>query len=514
MIKSIFLPETTKTRRLISKRILGLTLQEDTFYAAQVYATSKKTFIEKVTQGPNTNEGIQRLIATSKFDRINIAIPSSIVTFKELTLPFLDIDKIRMVIEYEVEAMLPFAIHEAIIDFIITDQDVKNKKSQILVAAIREQDLTPIFDTYRNAGIDSDIITIDLISLYSLYLQIPSYKQLPRQSALINIEQRNTSIAFLTEGQLRLIRTLPKGIQHLKEETQITDFLNEIQFTLNSFALKLSNSKEINKVFFTGQSDLIPNLLETCNKQLQLTCEFFACEKLFKTGLFKNNVRKLVTKWGHYAVALGTAIPYQPFDEFNLRKKTFEQLYTPLAGKQIIAGLILAIIIFITVGLRGFWEISDLHSTSQKKEAESIVKLTRFFPPTSPLRKKKNYKILLKEAETTIARKKESWAPFIHENLQPLEILQDLTITMEQQLFNITIEKVSLERDNQGMPLVEITGLFKSKPGAHFKDFGTFVKNFEQASKMFVLKDRPEEELTEDGVKFTFKLKSKEKPIL
>ena len=74
MIKSIFLPETTKTRRIISRRILGLTLQEDTFYAAQVYATTAKTFVEKVTQGPNTNEGIQKLIATSKFDRINIAI--------------------------------------------------------------------------------------------------------------------------------------------------------------------------------------------------------------------------------------------------------------------------------------------------------------------------------------------------------------------------------------------------------------------------------------------------------
>ena len=158
------------------------------------------------------------LSSFSKYDQIRFASSSSIVTFKELTLPFLDIDKIRMVIAYEVEPKLPFSIQESIVDFVITDQDSTEKKSQVLVAAARIQDMKEIFDICELASIDPECITVDLFALYGLYLQIPTYKNLAGASTLVDIGSTTTSIAFLLDGKMRLVRTIAKGLQTIAQQ--------------------------------------------------------------------------------------------------------------------------------------------------------------------------------------------------------------------------------------------------------------------------------------------------------
>ena len=61
------------------------------------------------------------------------------VIFKDLTLQLSDPDKIRMVLDYEIEPMLPFSIHDATIDFIVTKTQKDPQQTTVLVAAIRNQ---------------------------------------------------------------------------------------------------------------------------------------------------------------------------------------------------------------------------------------------------------------------------------------------------------------------------------------------------------------------------------------
>ena len=302
MIKEIFLPEKTKTRRLISKRIIGIALHEDHVSASQVYATSSTTTIENLLIEPiqagapdriidRTGTAITKVLQKlSKYDQIRISIPSSIVTFKELTLPFIDLEKIKMVIEYEVEPQLPFSIHDAIIDFVVTSQNIEEKKSHVLIAAVQKKDFLEIVDMYEHIEIDPDAVTIDLFATYGLYLQIPEYKNIKNGSAIVDIGKHSTSVAFIMNGQLRLIRNIGKGIDTIvdhickdnnrpKEEIldqlekygmqkaddplfnqsaqkHVTHFLNDIQFTLNSFSLKLNFYDEISKILITGENKI------------------------------------------------------------------------------------------------------------------------------------------------------------------------------------------------------------------------------------------------------------------
>jgi len=149
MIKEIFLPEIFNGRRVYSQRLIGFTIQDDTVSAAQILATPSSSYIEGITTesiiDADSTTAIKKILGRlKKSDQYRISIPSSLVIFKELTVPFLETDKIRMVLEYEVETMLPFSLSEALIDFIITKQDKKGKKSELLVASVREKDLQSI----------------------------------------------------------------------------------------------------------------------------------------------------------------------------------------------------------------------------------------------------------------------------------------------------------------------------------------------------------------------------------
>src|SRR5688572_5280727 len=132
MIKEIFLPLKIGHRRILSQRIIGLAIQENAVTLAYVYASGKKTTVERlliqeIEDGPldtlttRSSAAVKKIMGhIKKYDQLRVSIPASLVLFKELEVPFLDQEKIRMVLDYEIESMLPFSLHEAIIDFIVT----------------------------------------------------------------------------------------------------------------------------------------------------------------------------------------------------------------------------------------------------------------------------------------------------------------------------------------------------------------------------------------------------------
>jgi len=557
MIKEIFLPEKTKTRRLISQRMVGISIQEETVTAAQIYATPSTTITEKLLEekiiaGAPTRyeerlgETLKTILGkVAKYNQLRIAVPSSIVTFKELTLPFVDIEKIKMVVEYEVEPKLPFSISEAIVDFIVTDQNKENNQSQVLVAAVRKQDLQSFFNVFKEINIDPDCITVDLIASYGLYLQVPEYKELTNATAIVDIDHSSTSVAFLLNGKMRLVRNIAKGLktisEHIAKETEkpieevlkkmkeqgvqnhtdkaflesakkhLTNFMTDIQFTLNSFSLKLNFYDDITKILFIGKGSHIKGMEHFCSTLLQIPCENFSCSKLFKTKIFRNKTKTIPQNWTDYTLALGTATIEPTHDAFNLMKKEFAKKHFPLMHKQLITAAILTIVIFATIAARGYLQIKTLRATAERREAQTIKKLKQIFPPGSSSLKKTRLSALINDASKEVSRREGAWAPFLQENLKPLEILQDLTKTIDKKLFNVQIEKVAIDSDAQGTQFIDIAGIFKSKPGEHFTDYGKFHNFFDLHSKLLSIKEKDENPVEEgEGVQFTFNLKLKE----
>ena len=115
MITRIFLPEKIFGIRLIPKKIVGISLDEKN--AALVLISSERTrAIVKELKHSTITEGdlssfpqrasktIKKLFSSVKnYNEVHVLVPASLVVFKELKLPLKDVEKIRLVIENEIE---------------------------------------------------------------------------------------------------------------------------------------------------------------------------------------------------------------------------------------------------------------------------------------------------------------------------------------------------------------------------------------------------------------------------
>ena len=144
MIREIFLPQELQGYYIFPKRIIGFTVSKTYICATQIYFTGNTTSIEKYIEkqlepGSSTDykeraiKAIQSILESlDSYDAIYSSLSSSLCIFKELKLPFLSHEKIGMVINFEVEPLLPFSVNDAVIDFIITKKNLEDKSSEVL----------------------------------------------------------------------------------------------------------------------------------------------------------------------------------------------------------------------------------------------------------------------------------------------------------------------------------------------------------------------------------------------
>ncbi len=568
MIKEIFLPEKIGTHRILAQHIVGLALHDDAVRLALVYAKRHKNILEflkeeKIEAGPaetytdRAAQAIKKIIGTiSAYNYVRICIPASIVIFKELQLQFSDPEKIRMVLDYEIETMIPFAINEAIVDFIITKTS-KDQGTQVLVAAVRSQDLQAHLSIYEKAGVDPAHITIDLFSLYGLFQQIPQYHSLPNAVALVEFSHENTRVAFIQDGQLRLTRYIQRGMasitKFISDETKLSPeevekklaaaglyglndevlarsmqkhfvlLLNEVQFTLNSFSLKLNYYEGISKVLFTGYVHTIPNFMEFCSNTIQLPCEIFDCKKLFDTKHIKNKVKSPIDHWNIFTNALGAAIPSPAQELFDLRRKQFAFQRHSLLVKQLAMAVFIIIAMLTGIGIKGFIDLHKLSNEARMFELREINRIkTEDIFTKEQFPRNASLATVVREAERIVRDKLDVWAPFAQQRMRPLDLWLELTRIINRKQFDVSIKEIVFttqernwekEKDGSpkkdaGIPKLEVEGIFKSKTGDHFVDFIPLENRFRDSTILKVIE--PIETTPADGVNFSVRMRLKE----
>ncbi len=555
MIKQIFLPEFINKKRLYSQTIASFYIDENNIYCIKAFASRNQIVIKKAITRPFPLGGKQETLLNlkteiGKFDQAYITIPTNYVILKEIEIPFLEEDKIKMVLDYEIESQLPFSLQESTIDFIITSQNKSEKKTNILVAAVRNKDVEPILNIYEKAGIDPTKITLDLFSIFDLYNQIAEYKNIKKPSAIIDIGLTSTRIVLIENNVIKFTRVLSKGLQNiikniakdmntsaekineqilklgLSESTDenynkisqkyFFDFFNDIQFTLNSFSLKLSQKRAIGKIVFSGRYSHLKNLDDYGTNLLQINCETLDCNKIFNNNYFINQTEKNKIDWNKYIVPLASIIQSETFISFNLRRKALESKQNKILLKQLITSIILTSFIFLSILIIGSIRLYNL--SNQKKEIENTEKqkILKIFPKEYKLPKNLTFKALINKAGRIVSEKLEMWGTFENTKFKALTILEELTNIMDKRQFDITVEEISIYEEDE-IAKIEVEAIFRSKTGNdHFAYFKELEKRFEESKILKPwdpqtgLDPKPYEDTGFQGIRFTAKLKLKE----
>ncbi|MBT4856254.1 pilus assembly protein PilM [bacterium] len=486
MIKNIFIPEQIKGYYLFSQKIIGLALQSHGVYATKAHASGSKVAIqefkyEKLGFSPDQNydeaiaDSIKKVVKDlGSHSQVRLAMPSSLVIFKELSFPFLDTDKIRMVLGYEIEQFLPFPLDQAVYDFSVTSQNKKEKTTTILVAVTQQKHVSRYVSILTEAGISPHTIVVDILALFSFVTEIPKYQNLGEGAALIELGADSTTISYIQDNKLKLVRSINQGLPALaskeelevalrydKEEntdqgkelfTKINNFFNEIQFTFSAFQSQQKDFTPIKKALITGQAAVLNHLSEFATQKMSIPFECVETKELTsgKTVSLKKSLQSIAQE---FMVSASVACPTKQIQEFNFLTTFFKAANVGVITKQLITALVLIVLIFGLFIGNTFVQHKRLSSVVKTGTKELISKLKTTFDITerSALTKPDR---AVKYAQTKLEEEENLWFAFSKEaRFSYLEYLQELSIRIDRESLGIKFKRLSMELEDGSITL-------------------------------------------------------------
>lgn len=472
MIQDVFLPERISSYYIFKQRYLGIDITKTHIHATLAVANGTHVTIAKQESVSLSGDAShdEKVIAIlpeilrkiGKVDHVVTAMPSSLVVFKELRLPFATRDKIAMVIRFEVEPLLPFPPHEAVIDFIITKVNEEDKSAQVLVAAAQKKHVAEQLSLFEQAGCAPEKITVDMFALYGLYSEIPTYKDLNGLVALIDLNLHTTSIVTILEKQIRIIRTLPYGLSTVAKDAgssadlkpqqvmdhllrfgseqgtgsgneaiqkSLTAFFGKLQFALSSTVNQLKIDA-VEKVILCGPGAEIKNIADFAKEQFGTPCDLFDYGKITDNPKYK--IASGVSLSQPTVLSTAIAIPTPAEEGFNLRTGEFAPSQQILFLKQLVSMVVLIVMLFGILIAHTIIQTRRLANENEASSMEAVEALRERFKDIDE--DEDDLSEVISTAKAELSKEEAMWRTFSSEaRVSFLELLLELSTRINKQ---------------------------------------------------------------------------------
>ncbi|MBT3455926.1 pilus assembly protein PilM [bacterium] len=487
MIKNILVPERIGQYNIFPKRVLGFYVGKTRVSAAQIHISGKNTIIEKLfseTISPGTtathdqrvSKAIKNILShASPYDEIRATISSASVLFKEVSFPFSNPKKIQMVLEYEIESFIPFPTENALADFIITKTEQNN--TSIMTAVVQKNQVSNLMSLFKNAGATPSVISVDMFDLYSLYMQIPEYKEANKTTVILDLGFSETKLAYILDGKLQLIRTIPKGILSIakefakKEKLELNDaieftlrfgietcdkpkqtkalqeifktFWQTIGLTIESFVTQKKECKKVQQVLVIGEGADIKGVISFTQKELNVETKLFNAQLLAKDKRFSIAKHKHISQVNIKSLAIALETPIT--DKFSLRKKEFFPGHTSLIIKQVTTTTILILSILAIFFYHTHKQINRLQKVLDDSKREVVATLSKEFKVS---KSDKTFKKIVKFAKEEVIKDRNIWFAFSGQTKTSfLKYLIALSDAIDRDGLGLELEKMVMTND-------------------------------------------------------------------
>jgi type IV pilus assembly protein PilM len=493
MIREILLPEHIGGYYLFAKRIAGIEITATDIFVTYVHVQGRTISIQQCTHAAierdNGQDELERTAQALKTAtagtpaEYHVALSSSNVVFKHLKVPFADRQKIQKIIEFEVEPLLPFSVQDAVVDFLITRYIPEDQSASILVVAVQKQYIEQQLALFSAAGLQPAVITVDMLQLYALYLKNPHYAALHGSVALLDIGFQVSKLAYIVDGELRFVRTLPMGIAQIaKNMAQLLNisahdtrdelmrsgfekkddptyvnaitqawntFIAQVQFSIQSFTTQTNQSQALTQLILSGLGATIPDIAEYMNGAMEVPTSVFdldaiiAAEHITLTGVSHIPLT--------YCMSTATALPDTRTQEINLRQKEFAPSYSGMLLKQFTTAIALFLGIFILLFAHHYIQVRKLRNEVTTSKNQAVAALRGRF---TDLPSGNNIDSLLEDARKQINDEEKLWSPFSTSSRNSfLYYLLELTNIYNQKSLGLVIDRVTLDQDKRMMHL-------------------------------------------------------------
>lgn len=486
MIKDILLPERLGNRFLFAQNHLGLEITKTSLIASNVHIANTQATITDFYQeailrrDDEENDqaainALQKLVEkTGTKTPVTIALPNQLAIFKELTIPFIEIDKIQQVLPLELEQQIPFAIADVAFDFIITKQDLETKKSTIFIGIVQKKDLNQIITLLENVHLHVDRITLDLFSVYNLYTQHPDYAMQTAGTALIDFGALNTSIAYINEKQLAAVRSLNYGLstftKNIAEKTQktttavidhlvrfgttniqdeaiakafaeeLTELSNQIQFILATCTSQVAGAQPINNIILLTRNAIINGFEKSLGQTLAINTQYFNTTNLLGGAITLRSPLSAIPLSN--VASLGAVIPWGAGQYFDLMRTYDQSKSEHLLFKQLMAGTILIAAFIATLAGYYYIQRTALRSQINKAKNAAVSLLRNELGITD-----RNLNAAVNNAKTKVDEFEAMWEGFsVKQRGLFLAYLNDLSTAIDRDGIGLNLKTLSLKK--------------------------------------------------------------------
>ena len=200
----------------MSHKVLGLEISETAIAAVLLDSGFKGCTLENQFYAPilidgDEDEGLSKAL-DSMMESLKpsgatcvLGIPTTFISFRNLSVPFTDIKKIKQVLPFELEPTLPIAVESLVFDF----DTVKQNGSQELLAFAAEKEKLERYQALLKAvNLHPVIVTPSGYAATRIMTRMSG----PEEDYLfIDTSETHHTVYAVSQGHVRMVRTIPVG---------------------------------------------------------------------------------------------------------------------------------------------------------------------------------------------------------------------------------------------------------------------------------------------------------------
>lgn len=260
----------------MSRQILAVDIRDDCIAAVLLNTGLKSSSVQAGLCKPldsgssdseKLSEALKSLVEQMQAPDANVvvSVPVDHVIFRTLRVPFNDQKKIRQILPFELEPVLPQTIENLVIDFL---PGRNGTQQEILTLAMDQQVLNNYLSTLEAARIYPQLIVPGSFPL--VISLIAHMQELPEHTMFMDVGKHKSTIFLIESGHTCLVRTFPTD---LSSQAAVETMAMKVRQTLTSYMDTRAIEYSPAVVLLSGPGLSEPSVYERLSAALELPTE-------------------------------------------------------------------------------------------------------------------------------------------------------------------------------------------------------------------------------------------------
>jgi Tfp pilus assembly PilM family ATPase/Tfp pilus assembly protein PilN len=242
----------------MSRKIVGLDIKETSLSAVLVMGGIKGNRIEDhriVSWSVDQEEESLLSALDTVLSEMDIqgatciaSLPASLASYRNVKVPFKEKKKLRQILPFELESILPYPPENVIIDFELLSSPADAEQHQIFATAVQKEKVAWYLDLLASRGIEPEVLTIDG---YALAQALAVFSDDKGDRLLVSIEPHLATLFLLHDGKVSLVRSCRVDMSHAAGANYLSSTILQ---TIDGFQKHTGLRVDVQEAILTGSA--------------------------------------------------------------------------------------------------------------------------------------------------------------------------------------------------------------------------------------------------------------------